>query len=137
MFDEAGLMCALTLKDIPTFWNNFFRYAYSHKADRMPTHYQEAALLYGNLEKNVDVSKMPFDKSVKLRFQDFMRFAQKHVYSIATQPAARLRLPAGTRRSLLKFSGKHHFFGLSYTISLSCNSKNNQAAAGNDHKNNP
>ena len=78
MFDEAGLMCALTLKDIPTFWNNFFRYAYSHKADRMPTHYQEAALLYGNLEKNVDVSKMPFDKSVKLRFQDFMRFAQKH-----------------------------------------------------------
>ena len=78
MFDEAGLMCALTLKDIPTFWNNFFRYANSHKEGRMPTHYQEAALLYGNLEKNVDISKMPFDKKVDARFKDFMRFAQKH-----------------------------------------------------------
>ena len=78
MFDEAALMCALTLKDIPTFWNCFFRYANSHKADRMPVHYQEAALLYGNLEKSVDISQMPFDKLVDARFKDFMRFAQKY-----------------------------------------------------------
>lgn len=90
MFDEAALMCALTLKDIPTFWNCFFRYANSHKADRMPTHYQEAALLYGNLEKNVDISKMPFDKTVKMRFQDFMRFAQKHaVENVERDPEAK------------------------------------------------
>ena len=44
----------------------------------MPIHYQEAALLYGNLEKNVDISQMPFDKMVDARFKDFMRFAQKH-----------------------------------------------------------
>ena len=78
MFDEAALMCALTLKDIPTFWNCFFRYANSHQTNRMPIHYQEAALLYGNLEKNVDISQMPFDKMVDARFKDFMRFAQKH-----------------------------------------------------------
>lgn len=78
MYDEAALMCALTLKDIPTFWNCFFRYAKSHRTDRMPTHYQEAALLYGNLEKTVDVKGMPFDKLVEMRFKDFMRFAQKH-----------------------------------------------------------
>ena len=90
MFDEAALMCALTLKDIQTFWNCFFRYANSHKTDRMPTHYQEAALLYGNLEKNVDISKMPFDKAVKLRFQDFMRFAQKHaVKDVERDPEAK------------------------------------------------
>ena len=90
MFNEAALMCALTLKDIPTFWNCFFRYANSHKADRMPTHYQEAALLYGNLEKNVDISKMPFDKAVKMRFQDFMRFAQKHaVENVERDPVAK------------------------------------------------
>ena len=76
MFDEAALMCALTLKDIPTFWNCFSRYALSHK--RMPTHYQEAALLYGNLEKTVDISGMPFDKATKMRFQEFMRYSQKH-----------------------------------------------------------
>ncbi len=90
MFDEAALMCALTLKDIPTFWNCFFRYANSHKTDRMPTHYQEAALLYGNLEKNVDISKMPFDKTIKMRFQDFMRFAQKHaVENVERDPEAK------------------------------------------------
>lgn len=90
MFDEASLMCALTLKDIQTFWNCFFRYANSHKTDRMPTHYQEAALLYGNLEKTVDISKMPFDKSVKMRFQDFMRFAQKHaVENVERDPEAK------------------------------------------------
>ena len=90
MFDEAALMCALTLKDIPTFWNCFFRYANSHKADRMPTHYQEAALLYGNLEKNVDISKMPFDKMVDARFKDFMRFAQKHaVENVERDPEAK------------------------------------------------
>lgn len=90
MFDEAALMCALTLKDIPTFWNCFFRYANSHKTERMPTHYQEAALLYGNLEKNVDISKMPFDKTVSMRFQDFMRFAQKHaVKNVERDPVAK------------------------------------------------
>ena len=90
MFDEAALMCALTLKDIPTFWNCFFRYANSHKESRMPTHYQEAALLYGTLEKDVDISKMPFDKTIKLRFQDFMNFAQKHaVENVERDPVAK------------------------------------------------
>ena len=90
MFDEAALMCALTLKDIPTFWNCFFRYASSHHTNRMPVHYQEAALLYGNLEKNVDISKMPFDKMVDARFKDFMRFAQKHaVENVERDPEAK------------------------------------------------
>ena len=90
MFDEAALMCALTLKDIPTFWNCFFRYASSHHTNRMPIHYQEAALLYGNLEKNVDISKMPFDKMVDARFKDFMRFAQKHaVENVERDPEAK------------------------------------------------
>ena len=78
-FDEMGLMCALTLKDIPTFWQNFFRYANSHKTDRMPIHFQEAALLFGNLEPGkVDISKMPFEKSVQMKFQAFMEYAKKH-----------------------------------------------------------
>ena len=90
MFDEAALMCALTLKDIPTFWNCFFRYANSHQTSRMPVHYQEAALLYGNLEKNVDISQMPFDKMVDARFKDFMRFAQKHaVENVERDPEAK------------------------------------------------
>ena len=79
MFDEMGMMCALTLKDIPTFWQNFFRYATSHKTERMPTHFQEAALLYGNLEPGkVDISKMPFDKPIEMKFKSFMECARKN-----------------------------------------------------------
>lgn len=79
MFDEMGMMCALILKDIPTFWQNFFRFANSHRTERMPTHFQEAALLYGNLEPGkVDISKMPFDKPVEMKFKAFMEFARTH-----------------------------------------------------------
>ena len=82
LFNEMGLMCALTLKDIPTFWQNFFRYANSHRSERMPTHYQEAALLFGNLEPgNVDISKMPFDKTVQMKFKAFMEYARKYAVS--------------------------------------------------------
>lgn len=79
MFDEMGMMCALILKDIPTFWQNFFRFANSHKTERMPTHFQEAALLYGNLEPGkVDISKMPFDKPIEMKFKSFMEYARKN-----------------------------------------------------------
>ena len=44
----------------------------------MPRHYQEATLLYGNLEKNVDISKMPFDKSVVTTFNNFNRYTQQN-----------------------------------------------------------
>ena len=47
-------------------------------------------MLYGNLEKTVDISKMPFDKKVEARFSDFMRFAQKHaVENVERDPKAK------------------------------------------------
>ena len=46
-------------------------------AERMPTHFQEAAYLYGQLEHQVDISHMPFDKEVVQSYNDFMAFAQQ------------------------------------------------------------
>jgi hypothetical protein len=43
----------------------------------MPTHYQEAAYLYGQLEHQVDVSHMPFDPEVVQTYNDFMALAQQ------------------------------------------------------------
>ena len=71
------LMHALQSKDIPTFWRAFFQYASLHTGQPMPRHYQEAALLYGNLEHNVDISHMPFDKNVLNNYQEFMKMAQQ------------------------------------------------------------
>ncbi|MBQ8607947.1 MAG: hypothetical protein IJ417_07145 [Bacteroidaceae bacterium] len=77
-FQEQTLLSALQMKDIQLFWPRFFRYANLHQGEPMPIHYQEAALLYGTLEKNVDISRMPFDPSVKNRFNEFMSWVNKY-----------------------------------------------------------
>ena len=75
LFQEMSLVAALWEKDIQMFWPRFFEYAQSHAKERMPVHYQEAAYLYGNLEHEVDISKMPFDDQVKNDYAAFMDLA--------------------------------------------------------------
>ena len=77
LYQEQSLISALWMKDIQTFWPRFFQYAQSHVGKRMPTHFQEAAYLYGQLEHQVDISHMPFDKEVVQTYNDFMAFAQQ------------------------------------------------------------
>lgn len=77
LLQELTLNYALIQKDIQLFWPRFFLYAELHKNQQMPVHYQEAAYLYGNLEpNNVDISRMPFDASVKERYQGFQQLSQ-------------------------------------------------------------
>ena len=59
---ETTLIYALLSKDIQKFWPRFFLYAHLHPGEPMPIHYQEAAYLYGNLEHEIDISKLPFDQ---------------------------------------------------------------------------
>lgn len=74
---DLALMAAVQLKSIPAFWRAFFQYAQLHQGEPMPRHYQEAALMYGNLEHTVDISRMPFDQAVVDNYQAFMQFAQQ------------------------------------------------------------
>lgn len=77
-YAELTLMCAMIMQDIDLFWPRFFRYAALSQDKRMPTHYQEAAWLYGNLEPGkVDISGMPFDESVKRSYYEFCKFNQQ------------------------------------------------------------
>jgi hypothetical protein len=75
LYKEQSLIAAMWQKDIQLFWPRFFDYAQSHSKERMPVHYQEAAYLYGNLEHEVDISKMPFDDQVKRDYAAFMDLA--------------------------------------------------------------
>ena len=75
LYQEMSLIATLWQKDIEMFWPRFFEYANSHQGERMPTHYQEAAYLYGSLEHQVDISKMPFDDQVKRDYEAFMDLA--------------------------------------------------------------
>ena len=77
LFKEQALLSALWMKDIQAFWPRFFDYAQSHPDVHMPTHFQEAAYLYGHLEKGVDISVMPFDDQVKRDYDGFMALAQQ------------------------------------------------------------
>ena len=74
---DLALMASMQMKDIDTFWRAFFPYAQTHEGEPMPRHYQEAAYMYGQLEKKVDTSRMPFDKSIVENYQQFMQFAQQ------------------------------------------------------------
>lgn len=80
LYQEQAVYSALWTKDIATFWRNFFPYAQSHLGQRMPTHFQEAAFLYGNLEHQVDISHMPFDKGVVQTYNDLMQAAKECSY---------------------------------------------------------
>ena len=75
LYQEMSLIATLWQKDIEMFWPRFFEYANSHQGERMPTHYQEAAYLYGSLEHQVDISNMPFDDQVKRDYEAFMELA--------------------------------------------------------------
>ena len=75
LYKEQALIATLWYKDIQMFWPRFFDYGRSHANQKMPIHYQEAAYMYGNLEHEVDISRMPFDEQVKRDYADFMDLA--------------------------------------------------------------
>ena len=78
LLQELTLNYALIQKDIQLFWPRFFLYAQLHQDQDMPTHYQEAAYLYGNLEpQNVNIAGMPFDQQKVIeRYQNFQQLSQ-------------------------------------------------------------
>ncbi|MBO7592378.1 MAG: hypothetical protein J6T00_03275 [Bacteroidaceae bacterium] len=74
---EVTLDYALIQKDIQMFWPRFFLYAQLHAGEHMPIHYQEAAILYGNLEpESADISSMPFDDEVRKSYEGFHDMSQ-------------------------------------------------------------
>jgi hypothetical protein len=79
---ELVLISAMQLKDIPAFWRAFFQYANICErlgsSTSMPRYFQEAAYLYGNLEHDVDISRMPFDKGIRDSYAAFMQMAQRY-----------------------------------------------------------
>ena len=77
VFQEQAMIFALQTKDIKTFWGQFYIYAPNLGKKKMPIHLQEAAYLYGHLEKEVDISRMPFDQQVIDNYNNFMATAKQ------------------------------------------------------------
>lgn len=81
LLQEVTLNYAMVSKNIQLFWPRFFQYATLHQGEAMPLHYQEAAYLYGNLERPpFDISKMPFDKQkVRNKYIQFNSIIQHNL----------------------------------------------------------
>lgn len=79
LLQEVTLAYSLIQKDIKLFWPRFFLYAQLHPGEKMPTHYQEAAYLYGNLENTVDITHMPFDKEIPETYASFHQVSQSYL----------------------------------------------------------
>jgi hypothetical protein len=66
---ELSLQFNLQSKNIEGFWPRFFYYVHTHNS--IPAHYQEAALLFSYLTKNVvDISKIEFDEQIVRKFRE-------------------------------------------------------------------
>lgn len=68
---RTSLDCALIQKDIAHFWPLFQKMlpVFLHEeGGRIPRHYQEAALLFAQLQGNVDISEVPIDDEIRQRF---------------------------------------------------------------------
>lgn len=76
---QVSMAQALQLKDIPTFWRCYHYFAHSiGKDDHMPTLVQQAIMMFGSLEHEVDISRMPFDKGIREGYNALMDKAREY-----------------------------------------------------------
>ena len=77
IYQEQTLLSAMWMKnDIKGFWPHYMHYWQLHPDKRIPTHYQEAAYLYTQLEpQHVDVNRLNIDPKVIQSYQQFMEQA--------------------------------------------------------------
>lgn len=78
IFQEQTLLATFWTQDINQFWYHFKDYTRLHPQGPMPRYYQEAAYLYGKIEKRQEVENMPFNPTVKETFMRFITAASNY-----------------------------------------------------------
>ena len=77
-FDRAAMLWTLRTQDIQLFWITFLNYLGSNDPKSIPRHYQEAAILYSNLERNTGIQSLPFDRQVRENYEAFVNYEKSH-----------------------------------------------------------
>lgn len=77
IYNEAAVTFALIRKDANLFWDTMSRYIGKGKITRVPHHFQEAIILFTNLNNSV-TTNIPIDFNVKSRFESFIKEIQKY-----------------------------------------------------------
>ncbi len=71
-FFRAAILWAMRSKDPGTFWDTFFRYYNSPREGKLPTHVQEALLLFNSMERTI--AGIHFDGNILDRFESFQEY---------------------------------------------------------------
>ena len=71
-YDRAGLLWAMRMQDIPSFWQHLYSYLQSNNVRELPRSVQEAALLYTSLEKKG--TDLPLSKAVRDSYNAFNQY---------------------------------------------------------------
>lgn len=74
---ELSVLFNLDLKNNVRFWPRLFRWIHLNPSKRIPTHFQEAAILYGSIER-MDLSGAPFDDAVKANYAQFQDMVKQY-----------------------------------------------------------
>ena len=71
-YDRAGLLWAMRMQNIPSFWQHLYSYLQSNNVRELPRSVQEAALLYTSLEKKG--TDLPLSKAVRDSYNAFNQY---------------------------------------------------------------
>jgi hypothetical protein len=80
---DLSIQSVLEYKNMNAFWPRLAYYLLTHS--RLPVHYQEAALLYYSLKRDVDISEVNIDKNVLNNFREFILAKNKYTKLSADQ----------------------------------------------------
>ena len=75
-YDRAALLWAMRMQDISAFWLHLLQYLQTNDIRQLPRGVQEAAILYGDLEK--DGLELPYSKAVTDSYNAFKRYVDTH-----------------------------------------------------------
>lgn len=78
LFCEQAVLSAMWTKEPALFWPCLMRYRDSHQGQLLPTHFQEAALLFANEADGVDISSLGISTEVAQRFERFMGMLREY-----------------------------------------------------------
>lgn len=74
---ELSVLFNLDLKNNERFWPRLFRWIRFNPTKKLPIHFQEAAILYGNIEGK-DLTGAPFDDAVLANYAQFQSMVKQY-----------------------------------------------------------
>lgn len=77
VFQEQVLLASMWTKDVKAFWRHLADYVRLHPNLPLPTHYQEAALLYGSLEGR-QMDDWPITPTVRESYRQFRQVTPRY-----------------------------------------------------------